>query len=167
MTLRPPHPNVELRPTEEPTPQEIVELSRAVQENFDFLMQLFPLSAGLGGNASLMEKVKATSNLSLTESYVDVPGVTFTTKVDGFWSVRGYFDFDVSSSFALGICHVGGKQVDTAETHLTAGRETVAMEWKTGFIPAGTEIKLRARRSGGSATLWEGHTCMVVERCTT
>lgn len=115
---------------------------------------------------SYVKRKVCSGNLVCTESYVDVPGCSFTTPFAASWDIRSFADIEYNVTFVLWQVLVNG--VFSHEGHLqsgAAGRLSLGNESTTAFIAAGSIIKMQGRRVGGAGNLLSGHTSLVCQRC--
>lgn len=122
-----------------------------------------PLSSG----AAYSVVHPQTGEITPTEAFADLTGTAFVTPFDSNWLVRGYFDWELKTAgFLFGILTNGSNaQLGASEAHTNIlGRQVSTMEWLTGVLAAGTTIKLRAKRAGGSGVVYPGHTRLVAQR---
>ena len=102
---------------------------------------------------------RASSNLTLTTSYQNVPGASVTLDRSGTWLIVGIFDVLVIGTgdnyvTIVGACTVGGVQQTGLATFAgeTGSRSTVVQSWRVTGVSSGQAAALRATKESGSGS---------------
>lgn len=103
-------------------------------------------------------QARASSTLTLTTTFADIPGCSVTLDRAGRWLIEGVFDFFAeggAGTDAAGRLVVGGTaQTPFARAVAASGwwAGTVAQSWLITGVTAGTVAKLQAAKAGGAGT---------------
>jgi len=117
-----------------------------------------------------VKDARATSDLTLTTSFVDVPGATITLPEPGIWEIKAVFDISVTVA-GVGNCigQLVGQTTESEQaifTPASTGRSTVSQVWRHVVITPGTVVKLQAKKdvATGTATALATHTTITASR---